>query len=122
MRKTDEILDRPYRDNGAYRVPEGYFSTLNKRIIDALPEDKPQRKGIRITFLPRMKYAAAACISVAIMGAGALALHLNNPGNKAEPAMAKAQQEEITEEYVKEFMDYAMVDNNDVYLYLAEQQ
>lgn len=49
MRKTDEILDRPYRDNGAYRVPEGYFSTLNKRIIDALPEDKPQRKGIRIT-------------------------------------------------------------------------
>lgn len=122
MRKTDEILDRPYRDNGAYRVPEGYFSTLNKRIIDALPEDKPQHKGIRITFLPRMKYAAAACISVAIMGAGALALHLNNPGNKAEPAMAKAQQEEITEEYVKEFMDYAMVDNNDVYLYLAEQQ
>ena len=122
MRKTDEILDRPYRDNGAYRVPEGYFSTLNKRIIDALPEDKPQRKGIRITFLPRMKYAAAACISVAIMGAGALALHLINPGNKAEPAMAKAQQEEITEEYVKEFMDYAMVDNNDVYLYLAEQQ
>ena len=122
MRKTDEILDRPYRDNGAYRVPEGYFSTLNKRIIDALPEDKPQRKGIRITFLPRMKYAAAACISVAIMGAGALALHLNNPGNKAEPAMANAQQEEITEEYVKEFMDYAMVDNNDVYLYLAEQQ
>lgn len=122
MRKTDEILDRPYRDNGAYRVPEGYFSTLNKRIIDALPEDKPQRKGLRITFLPRMKYAAAACISVAIMGAGALALHLNNPGNKAEPAMANAQQEEITEEYVKEFMDYAMVDNNDVYLYLAEQQ
>lgn len=60
MRRTDEILDKPYRDNGAYRVPEGYFSTLNKRITDALPEDKPKRKGALIAFLPRMKYAAAA--------------------------------------------------------------
>lgn len=37
-------------------------------------------------------------------------------------AAADTQQEAITDEYVTEFMDYAMVDNNDVYLYLAEQQ
>ena len=39
MTRMNEILDKPYRDNGAYRVPEGYFSTLNKRIMDALPEE-----------------------------------------------------------------------------------
>lgn len=45
MTRMNEILDKPYRDNGAYRVPEGYFSTLNKRIMDALPEEQKQRKG-----------------------------------------------------------------------------
>lgn len=122
MRRTDEILDKPYRDNGAYRVPERYFSTLNKRITDALPEDKPKRKGALIAFLPRMKYAAAACTAAVIMGAGTWAFHLHDSGKAARMAAADTQQEAITDEYVTEFMDYAMVDNNDVYLYLAEQQ
>ncbi len=122
MRTPNEILDKPYRDNGAYRVPEGYFSTLNKRIIDAIPEDKPQRKGGRILFMPRMKYAAAACFTAAIMGVGALAFHLHGSGKATITAATDTQQEAITDEYVADFMDYAMVDDKDVYLYLAEQQ
>ena len=60
MTRMNEILDKPYRDNGAYRVPEGYFSTLNKRIMDALPEEQKQRKGRHITLRLRFRYAAAA--------------------------------------------------------------
>src|SRR5574344_423796 len=119
MRRIEEILERPYREDGAYRVPEGYFNTLNKRIMDAIPEERHVQKKTRFTFLSRTKYAAAACITGLLMVTGTLAFYFNGSGNKTELAESEAQQETITDEYMKECMDYAMVDNNDVLLYLA---
>ena len=122
MTRMNEILDKPYRDNGAYRVPEGYFSTLNKRIMDALPEEQKQRKGRQITLRLRFRYAAAACMAGLIVGFGAFFIHNGNDAGTAALAASEAQNDVITDDYVKECMDYAMVDDNDIYTYLAEQQ
>ena len=122
MTRMNEILDKPYRDNGAYRVPEGYFSNLNKRIMDALPEEQKQRKGRHITLRLRFRYAAAACMAGLIVGFGAFFIHNGNDAGTAALAASEAQNDVITDDYVKECMDYAMVDDNDIYTYLAEQQ
>ena len=122
MTRMNEILDKPYRDNGAYRVPEGYFSTLNKRIMDALPEEQKQRKGRHITLRLRFRYAAAACMAGLIVGFGPFFIPNGNDAGTAALAASEAQNDVITDDYVKECMDYAMVDDNDIYTYLAEQQ
>lgn len=127
MRKPNEILDRPYRDNGAYRVPEGYFNTLGQRIMDAVDAEeqtaattaKKQTKG-RFILMPRIKYAAAACLTALLMGMGTLAYFAYD--SNSTDMTAESSQTSESEEYVKECMDYAMLDNNDVYMYVASQQ
>lgn len=121
MRNPNEILDRPYRDNGAYRVPEEYFSTLNKRIMDAVDAEEAKKRKPKIWQMPHFRYAAAASIAAMIMGLGALTYFGNDIDNAVKTATNTNETETMTDEYVKECMDYAMVDNNDVYMYVAEQ-
>lgn len=121
MRRTDEILDRPFKDSGAYRVPEGYFSTLNKRIMDSLPQQEEKKGRIRLAILTHKRYAAAACLVGALLGIGAMVFDAGNGREAQQMADSDALQETLSDEYVKECMDYAMLDNHDVYLYLADQ-
>lgn len=122
MRRIDEILNKPFKDNGAYRVPEGYFSNLNKRIMDSLPQQEQKRKRMRFAIITHWKYAVAACITGILLGAGAIAFDTKQGEEAEQTAANEVMQETFSEEYVKECMDYAMVDNHDVYMYLAEQQ
>ncbi len=121
MKRLDEILDNPRRGNGAYRVPEGYFDTLNKRIMDSLPAEEKQPARTLFVSLPRLRYAAAACLVGVVLGVGALAFHYNSDTGDTQLAQTPAQQGALSEEYIKECMDYAMLDKDDVYMYLAEQ-
>lgn len=129
MRKPNEILDRPYRDNGAYRVPDEYFNTLGQRIMDSVDAAEKEKKTsatkhgkhvFRLT--PRIRYAAAACLAGLFIGAGALTYFAHSDNNSATTAENASQQTTVSDDYVKECMDYAMLDNNDVYMYLADQQ
>lgn len=132
MAKIREILDRLDCDNGmaqgakekagsAYKVPEGYFETLNKRIMEAIPKETRQRNNIYMAFLSKRKYAVAACLTGLVIGTGLLAFHTWNKQDTISTTIAEVQQETITDEYIKECMEYAMVDDNDLYAYLADQ-
>lgn len=127
MRKPNEILDRPYHDNGAYRVPTGYFNTLGQRIMDAVDAEEkaaanamPKQTKGRFILMPRIKYAAAACLTALLMGMGTLAYFAYD--KNSTDITAESSQTTESDEYVKECMDYAMLDNNDVYMYVANQQ
>ncbi len=121
MRKPNEILDRPYHDNGAYRVPEEYFSTLNKRIMDAVDAEEEKKHKPKVWLMPHFRYAVAASVAALVVGIGALTYFGENIDNGVNTASNANETETVTDEYVKECMDYAMVDNNDVYMYVAEQ-
>lgn len=142
-----EILDRN-KSNNAYRVPEGYFSNLNARIMQSVkdaesttpvnatattPKDaKAAQKttGGIFHLSPRYRYAVAACFTVAIVIAGIVAFNYT-PNNEEQSIVdnidkiANNQQqnnnEMYSEEYQQECLEYAMVDNDDMYIYLAEQ-
>lgn len=129
MRKPNEILDRPYRDNGAYRVPKEYFNTLGQHIMDSVDAAEkakastvatPLKHNFRI--VPRIRYAAAACLTALMMGLGTLAYFAYDNNNSVTTAENESIQSAMSDDYVKECMDYAMLDNNDVYMYVASQQ
>lgn len=140
-----ELFDRN-KNNNAYRVPEGYFSTLNARIMQSVKDadakataaessatgkDAQQGKRTRTGIFrlsPKYRYAVAACFTAVIVVAGIAAFKLStaNPDTAMAETMAINQQqnnngEAYSEEYQQECLDYAMVDNDDMYIYLAEQ-
>lgn len=119
----EEILNTPYKDNGSYRVPENYFDTLHDRIMNNIAmEEQKSRKKFNIFMMPRMRYMAAACVTGLICGVAAIAFYAHNQeANDAVASIEAQNHEAITEEYVNDCMEYAMVDKEDLYLFIAEE-
>jgi len=113
-----------YTDKGQYKVPEGYFDTLTDRIMANIPE-KPvqQRKARIISLTSKVKYAIAACFVAAVIGGTTYQLYKESNSIAELEKNAASTPSTITydEEYVNDYMDYAMIDGNDIYEYLSEQ-
>ena len=119
MQKID--IDKLLKDNGcgveagktAFRTPEGYFDSLNDRIMSGIPEKKA--RIIPITFKShRIVRWAAACACVVVIGVATLVnvfpdtLAINS-ASEADDAMIEAA-------------EYAMFDNQDMYYLIADDQ
>ncbi len=112
-----------YTDRGQYKVPEGYFDTLTDRIMANIPEKPVQKKrAIFISLTSKVKYAIAACFIAAVIGGTTYQLYKES-NSIAELEIKASSSSNLTydEEYVNDYMDYAMIDGNDIYEYLSEQ-
>ena len=114
-------LDK-FTDKGQYKVPEGYFDTLADRIMANIPEAKPEKKKAKIISIFKIKYAIAAAIVAAVIGSATI--HLYQQDTKLADLNKKTEittsSETYGEEYVDDYIDYAMVDGDDIYKYLSE--
>ncbi len=108
----DEKITQRCGKQNPFKVPEGYFDTLNERIMTSV--DKSERRNTawirRICFT-----AAAACV------AGILIFNAYNTENQlqSEEVMSDADILIYDETYQKDMLNYSLVDNDDVYSYLA---
>lgn len=121
----NDILDRNQLEHTPFRVPQGYFDSLNKRIMDnvakqasAEKSEKPAKaKNVHMHVLRW----AAACACVLVVGASALIFTFKD--TKTPDVAAAAQQSTITasEDAFNQAADYTMLDNHDMYQMLAEE-
>lgn len=116
-----------FTDKGQYKVPEGYFDTLADRIMANIPEtpkqEEKQKKSAKIISLnTRVKIAVAAAIVGALISS--VTIRLYQQDTKLANMKAKTEMpnnsETYGEEYVNDYIDYAMVDEDDIYKYLSE--
>ena len=108
MTNIENILNNKYVDKGSYKVPDNYFCQLQNSITERIKQESGTS--------PRFRYAVAACfIGAAVLTAVGLS-HYNKEKN-----IVAEQQDLQSEQYYNECMEYAMVDNDDIYTYLAEQ-
>ena len=117
-----------FTDKGQYKVPEGYFDTLADRIMANIPEapkqEEKQKKSAKIISLnTRVKIAVAAAIAGALISSVTIRLYQQ----ETKLADVKKTNTEMTnnsetygEEYVNDYIDYAMVDDTDIYEYISE--
>lgn len=66
----EEILKQKYGSDTGFRVPEGYFEELNKRILSELPPYKEAPKSVPLSMWQRVKpyvYLAAMFVGIWIM-------------------------------------------------------
>ena len=115
-----------YNDKGQFKVPEGYFDTLTERIMANIPEAPKQEKQKEtakiISLNTRVKIAVAAAIVGAIISGTTIRLY--QQGTKIADLNTNTEKtnssETYGEEYVNDYIDYAMVDGTDIYEYISE--
>ncbi len=129
MRKECIIREKCGKKN-PFQVPEGYFDNFTKQLMNALPETAPapatpaQKPLIRRIGFHTLCAAASVC-ALAILGT-TLYLHPTNTDGQADSSIAielttdNADFIYLSEEYIDDALDYAMVDNQEIAYYLTE--
>ncbi len=121
------IIDKAGREN-PFRVPQGYFEDFATKMMDSLPERNTETTSESNAGISGMKpepkrrwlrplVAAAACVAL-VFGTVSYLQRLDSDS---------AMQQGTTMDYLSEtsfedeLADYAMLDNMDIYAYLADE-
>ena len=103
-----------------FRVPDGYFDNLTAQVMQNLPE-QPKRRA-KSVFMRPVFYAAASVCALLVAGA-AWMWHPSAEVTATDAVQAKTvvqPQQDASGEYLDEAVDYMMLDNHEIYAYLAE--
>lgn len=130
--KLKKYIEGKRQADGArspFKVPEGYFDTLCDRVMAQIPEEqtlKVVKKPLRRRISPMVWKCAAMLVVGMIAGISFYVTHRS----ATEPSDIQLAQAEIVEQevepvyydeqYYSDALDYAMVDNNEIALYLTE--
>lgn len=107
---TEKELEKKFGKQNPFTVPEGYFEMLNQEVMAKVRMTKKQKSAKTIWF--KAIAACAACVCVAVFVLSSL---FNQNVNQD---IAKAQ---ISDTYVDDAVEYAMLDNGDLYAMMEEE-
>lgn len=125
MNYEEQELQERFGKGNPFRVPEGYFVQLTDRVMAQLPEREQQAEQItladrrpksRLVALRPWLYAAACIVAAVVMGL--TFHHSHEPAD--EQTVASTTVTNTESEYIDDAADYAMLDNAEIYAYLAE--
>ena len=117
MTNEEKYLRERVGQKNPFRSPEGYFDQFTANIMAQLPErslkvEDQQPVAKKVAMPVRHWFYAAACVAALIVTA--FSFHFHEEGNSQ-------QQVAVSENYIDEAADYAMLDNSDIYQLLAEE-
>ena len=119
----EDILRQQFGNKRPFRVPEGFFDNFAEQMMQQLPEAQTvemtvekSRKGVWARLRP-MAIAASAAL---LMAVGATMLWNNNSEEKAAALAAYPTTQQSQDYTIDQMADYAMLDNQDFYYYLAD--
>lgn len=109
MMNEEQYIEERVAKHNPFRVPEGYFDSFAEQMMELLPEEKPKARRM----LLRPWAYAAACLSVIIISA---TVYFSSLDTDTQEMSVVA----VSDSYIDEAADYAMIDNSDIYALLAE--
>ncbi len=133
IQNEEQMLKELGFDNAnPFKTPEGYFDTLSERIMARIDEEETktaeekaetvqvaevvslkQKKTSVINYAIRWAVATAACLALVFVGTDYF-----GEENKSI-AQNQTVAEEYDDEYAEDMISYSMMDESDVYCYLA---
>ncbi len=121
----EKIKKRCGKDN-PFTTPEGYFDTLNERIMasvdNAMQEEQPEQRDRKVVALPVRKHSWTSWLTGAVAACAAVVLvfNLNTTDNNTPDDLAANDDMVIyDDDYRTDALNYALVDNEDVFYYLS---
>lgn len=120
----NDIFDKEQLKQNPFKVPAGYFDSLNTRIMENVArqasaeksEKTAQAKNVRMHVLRW----AAACACVLVIGVSAVLFTFKDTDTSEVPATAQ-QSFFTSDDAFNQAADYTMLDNHDMYQMLAEE-
>ncbi len=121
----NDIFDKEQLRQNPFKVPEGYFDTLNKRIMEnvarqASTEEKSEKPAQAKNVRMHVLRWAAACACVLVIGVSAVLFTFKDTDTSEVPATAQ-QSFFTSDDAFNQAADYTMLDNHDMYQMLAEE-
>ena len=117
----DNLIERKFGKTMPFKVPDGYFERFEAGIMDKIPECavKPRRR-VSGRYLRIASWAACIAFTVIVS-----IFYFNSRADKREH-VAKAQTESwsqtVSSDYmIDEMTDYVMLDNDDLYSFIADE-
>lgn len=105
-----------------FKIPDGYFDQFADRLMEKLPEQ--QHKPVLIHRLRPLLYAAVF-VGVLIIGATLAFKSIQKFDSQSNIALVTNEQDEsllnaYSDTYIEDAANYAMIDNEEIYAYLAD--
>ena len=105
-----------------FKIPDGYFDQFADRLMEKLPEQ--QHKPVLIRRLRPLLYAAVF-VGVLIIGATLAFKSIQKFDSQSNIALVTNEQDEsllnaYSDTYIEDAANYAMIDNEEIYAYLAD--
>lgn len=123
--REEDIIRRKFGSKEPFTVPENYFADFAERLMNELPEKNAPVVHTPIAKVRHLRYwlaTAAVVCSVAVTGAW---IYLKQAAASKTPVASVAVEREInvsseTESlYMEDMLDYALVDNSEIAMYLT---
>ena len=116
--KEENYLKQAYGTETPFKVPEGYFDDFATRMMEMLPEQEAKVVEMKPSVWLRWRpYVAAASICAVICGS---ALFYFGQQNTEQTTAHSGMNTPATEISMEQAADYVMIDNDDIYNYLAD--
>ena len=130
---TEELLKQKFGQENPFKVPEGYFDNFASNFMKQLPEETPKAVEVempvtkRTWITPMRRFAIAASFAAVLFGAATYYASTgvnNDNATQAEMASSTLKNTETksvqTDYMMEEMVDFAMIDNAEIYSYLIE--
>lgn len=139
MFKEEEYIGKCFGKDNSFKVPDGYFDAVTQKVMgriatdyvpqgkcvqDGVPDDFAGGKTATLSFWTRYRraivgVAASVCICMLPLGA-----YFHHVGNVADVSVAVNDQAVDTDAHaasnIDAFMEYSMMDTDDMYSYIAD--
>jgi hypothetical protein len=125
MDQEEKFIEQKFGRKNPFKVPEGYFDDFASQIMKQLPEEKPaSARVVQMAPRPRRRWrglVAAAASVVVLALSWTVYTAVDHKQQPAHPAAATAQATDHSDYSTMDAMaDYTMLDNEDIYAYVAE--
>ncbi|MGI6231285.1 MAG: hypothetical protein ACOYJF_00330 [Prevotella sp.] len=119
MDKEEKYIAEKFGHVNPFRVPDGYFDRLTSDIMKSLPEEDSRRSPVMTVSRSRRwrAVAAAACL---VMGLASASLVYHHTSDSQQASQTNTSIATSSYSVVDAMADYTMLDNEDMYAYIAE--
>ncbi len=116
----EEQLINQYGRERHFSVPDGYFAEFNHRIIGMLDEGSSVAAR-EVSMWQRVRYKLSVAAMIAVMLGVGVYSHFATAGGNAGSAVASSRsQVSASASALDQAADYIMIDESDMYAYLAD--
>lgn len=116
MNSEEKYIRERIGQRNPFQVPEGYFDNLCSEVMAKLPAAPVEQKKPTLLYRLRPYLYAAACLLIAVF---TIAVFFGDADDDAQQEMTA--QGFSNDTYLDEAVDYAMVDNYDIYACLTNE-